>query len=369
MRFVSIDSVTDEVVLARNVPSERPDGAALLRAGTKVNPSIAARLAGSGIRGAWIDDELGLEITPPPEFPADVIGIALQATRRALEAAPVAIGARRELDIKLVRSLQDAAGEIADAVLAYPANECPVADFAVAVATAPWHAVRVAVLGTFIGRRELVKSGWIDYQGVQRFDGFDERLSALAMGLLVHDIGVPPWAAGLGTHVGCMAPESEQDPDHVHRGASLFAAESTAAAMRVAIRSHHERWDGQGFPDRKCRDATAINARIAAIADAYDGMIATGVERRSLPGHGAVQSIERGSATRFDPSLVAHFKALVPPHPVGHEVHVPDGRVGVVVKLPHGDRLHPTVRLRSASGPIVEFVADMTAGEPSAAAA
>ena len=54
MRFVSTAAVVDKLELARNVPSERPDGAPLLRAGTVVSPELAARAAASGICGIWV---------------------------------------------------------------------------------------------------------------------------------------------------------------------------------------------------------------------------------------------------------------------------------------------------------------------------
>jgi HD-GYP domain-containing protein (c-di-GMP phosphodiesterase class II) len=165
-----------------------------------------------------------------------------------------------------------------------------------------------------------------------------------------------------------MIAESDQPVEHVRLGAALFPARNTHAVVRIVIHSHHERWDGLGYPQRKHHDATALNARIAAIADAYDAMIAAGDDRQPLANHAAAALIAAGAGLRFDPELVAHFSALVAPYPLGHEVTLPDGRDGVVAKLPRGDRLHPTVRLRSASGPIVELVADM-AGEQASAAA
>lgn len=365
MRFLAIDRVAGDVVLARSVPSGRPDGIPLLRAGATVGAGLASRIAASGVNAIWIDDAIGRGIEPPPEFPADVIGIAHHAATAALEAAPRALAAGRELDARFMRELQDAAGEFAEAVLSYPGELCPISDFAVGRATAPWHAVRVALLGAFIGRRALTKTGWIDYQGVQRFDGLEERLSTLILGLLVHDSGAPA-VDGDGA---CMAPESEQTPEHVASGLALFAAESAPMAMRAAIQSHHERWDGAGYPDRKVRDTAALNSRIAAIADAFDALVATGGGRMPLPPHAAVRTITQAAGAQFDPALVAHFEALVMPYPVGHELVLPDGRSAVVVALPVGDRFRPTVRLQVDSGPIVELVADLLPSDVSAAAA
>jgi hypothetical protein len=359
MRFVAIDSVNDDV-LARDVPSERRDGAALLRAGMRMTSALAVRIADGGARGIWIEDELGAGIVPTPEFPADVIGLAHHALSKALAAAPGAIAAGRELDPSLVRQLRDAGDEIADAVLEYPPDLCPINDMPIAIATAPWHAVRVALLGTFVGHRALAQRGWTDFQGVQRFDQFDERLSTLAFGLLVHDIGVAASA-------GCMGAENAQRAEHISRGSALFPAAGTPAAARSVIHGHHERWDGIGYPERRRQDAIQPNARIAAIADAYDALRASGGGREPLPIHAAVATIEDGAGSRFDPALVAHFLALVPPYPVGHELVLGDGRSAVVVQ-PSRDRLRPTVRLRSAGGATAELIADMDRGQTAAAA-
>jgi hypothetical protein len=366
MRFLAVDAAAGHL-LARDVPSDRRDGAPLLRAGTELTPELAVRVADSGCRGVWVDDELGSQIEPPPEFPADVVGRAHHAITSALADAPPAIAAQRELDPRLVRQLHEAADDIADAVLEYPANVCPINDLPVSLATAAWHAVRVTLLGSFIARRLLTQSGWIDYQGVQRFDLFDERLATLAFGLLVHDIGTAAQDRGLLAGP-CMDAEAEQAVEHVSLGAALFPAESTPAAGRVVIHSHHERWDGFGYPERKHHDATAPNARIAAIADGYDALRATGGGREPVAINAAVGAIEQDAGSRFDPAIVAHFTALVAPYPVGHEVLLPDGRRAIVAAVPPGDPLRPTVRLQSASGPIVELVTDLAASQAVVAA-
>jgi hypothetical protein len=368
MRFVALEQIGDGMALARNLPSDRADGAPLLRAGMTLTDQLASRLAAAGFTGVWVDDELSAEITPAPEFPVDVIGMALHAAAGALDAAPSALGTGRELDPRIVRKLHDAAADIADAVLEYPADQSPISDLPVATATAPWHAVRVALLGTFIGRRVLEQGGWLDYQGVKRFDSLDERLSTLALGLLVHDIGVPAPATRQDATGVCMTAEVDQPVAHVTVGTALFPAESTPAGMRVVIHGHHERWDGLGYPERKHRDAIALNARVAAVADAYDAMTATGEGRLPLSTSAALRQIEVGAGSWFDPALAKQLLALIPPHPVGHELILPDGRHAVVAALARGGRLAPTARLRSELGSIVELVANMALPGSSAAA-
>jgi hypothetical protein len=369
MRLVPIGHVVDGMRLARAVPSNRADRAPLLRAGTALTFELATRVGRTGMWAVWVDDDIGEAIVPAPEFPADTIGLALNAVSMVFEAAHSARNLKRALSPQAVHRIHDAAAEIAECVLEYPPNACPVPDLPAIDAGPQWHAVRVALLGTFIGRASLVKHGWTDHLGTRRFDSVEERLTTLATGLLVHDIGVPAPSFQLDGADARIIAESDQPVDHVTTGADMFPAGDTSAGIRVAIQSHHERWDGMGYPNRRKRDAIPPNARICAVADAYDALISRSAGNPAVPVHCAVATIEQGSGTLFDPATVAHFRDLVLPYPIGHELVLPDGRDAVVAKLERRDRLQPTVRLRSESGQLVELIADLSAPQPLVAAA
>jgi hypothetical protein len=364
MRLVPIEHVADGMRLARAVPSNRADRAPLLRAGTTMTVDLAHRVGRTGMWAIWVDDDLGEAIVPAPEFPADTVGLALNAVSMVFEAAHSARTAKRALAPQSLHRLHDAAAEIAECVLEYPVNACPVPDLPAVDAGPQWHAVRVALLGTFIGRLALIKHGWTDHLGTRRFDCVEERLTTLATGLLVHDVGVPAPSFQLDGIDARTIAETDQPVEHVTSGADLFPAGDTSAGVRVVIQSHHERWDGMGYPNRRKRDAIPPNARICAVADAYDALISRSHGNSSVPLHCAVATIEQGSGTLFDPATIGHFKKLVLPYPIGHELVLPDGRDAVVTKLERSDRLQPTVRLRSESGQLVELIADLSAPQP-----
>lgn len=349
MRFVPTEHVEDGMVLARDIISSRADGAPLLRRQTAITRDLAARAAQIGIRAVWIHDEAGEAIIPAPEFPHDVLGLSFHAVSRALEGAEKALVNGNPLDHRLQGMLTEAAAELAEAVLEYPPDTCSVPDLGIATPSAAWHAVRVALLGTFIGRRVLAHRGWTDYQGNRRFDRQGERLTTLATGLLIHDIAVP---AGPD---GTIVAERQQTQEHVQAGTSLFLAEDIPVAARVVLRHHHERWDGSGYPDRKLGDAIPMNARIAAIADEYDEL--TSHDGVALPA--AITAISQGARGHFDPSLIEHFTRLVLPFPIGHMVTLDDGRPAVIVRVNAASRLRPTVRAINADGTTEEFVADL----------
>jgi diguanylate cyclase (GGDEF)-like protein len=67
---------------------------------------------------------------------------------------------------------------------------------------------------------------------------------------------------------------------------------------------HHERWDGDGYPDRLRGDEIPLGARIIFVADAYDAMTSERVYERSLSPSEALQELERCSGSQFDPAIV-----------------------------------------------------------------
>jgi putative nucleotidyltransferase with HDIG domain len=78
------------------------------------------------------------------------------------------------------------------------------------------------------------------------------------------------------------------------------------------ISSHHERWDGKGYPDQLKGENIPLLARISAIADAFDAMTSSRSYREAMPVEEAYQRIIEGKGSQFDPMLVEEFKKVYP---------------------------------------------------------
>jgi ribonuclease P protein subunit RPR2 len=75
----------------------------------------------------------------------------------------------------------------------------------------------------------------------------------------------------------------------------------------AVVRSHHERWDGRGYPDQLRAADIPIGARIFAVADTLDAMTSDRPYRTALPWPTAAEEIVAESGRQFDPRIVAAF--------------------------------------------------------------
>ncbi|AGK52221.1 HD-GYP domain-containing protein [Bacillus sp. 1NLA3E] len=104
--------------------------------------------------------------------------------------------------------------------------------------------------------------------------------------------------------------EYEVIKTHPSVGAEAMAGvEGLKNGIKV-IRSHHERWDGKGYPDQLAEECIPLLARITSIADAFDAMTSSRSYREAMPLPKAYQIIIEGKGTQFDPNLVETFEKV-----------------------------------------------------------
>ncbi|MFH1995898.1 MAG: HD domain-containing phosphohydrolase [Candidatus Omnitrophota bacterium] len=101
--------------------------------------------------------------------------------------------------------------------------------------------------------------------------------------------------------------EFDQITTHPLKGAEILRHLDFLKDGVLAIRHHHERFDGGGYPDGLKSDGIPILARILAIADSYDAMTSDRAYRKGMPQEKAVEELKRCSGHQFDPSIVDAF--------------------------------------------------------------
>lgn len=141
-------------------------------------------------------------------------------------------------------------------------------------------------------------------------DGEDVR--TLRRAALVHDIGKITLSDALIDRPSPLTEgELAEMREHPARGERLVEGLGFLAAARPLIRHHHERWDGEGYPDGlKGREADPL-ARILAIADAFDAMTSPRPHRPAKGRVAALCELSRLAGAQFDPSFVEPFARTV----------------------------------------------------------
>ena len=99
--------------------------------------------------------------------------------------------------------------------------------------------------------------------------------------------------------------------EHVVVGAWMVSSVSSADVVS-AVRHHHERWDGQGYPDGLAGTDIPLYSRMIAVADAYDAITSTRPYRVSSGREHAVEILEKHAGTQFDPMIVTAFVEALP---------------------------------------------------------
>ena len=136
-----------------------------------------------------------------------------------------------------------------------------------------------------------------------------EEMERVRMGAVLHDIGK------IGIEDRILKKDSQLDgaewkvmQTHPEQGYDIMSRVEGLKDVIGAMRYHHERWDGKGYPTKLKGEAIPLLARIIAVADTYDAMVSTRPYRKGLDPKVAYEEIVRYSGTQFDPQVVEAFK-------------------------------------------------------------
>jgi HD-GYP domain-containing protein (c-di-GMP phosphodiesterase class II) len=107
--------------------------------------------------------------------------------------------------------------------------------------------------------------------------------------------------------------EDEMEEVRVHpvRGAEIFGAHPALAEIARAVRHHHERFDGSGYPEGLRGDEIPLFSRIILVAETYEAMTHHRPYRRALSAEEATRRLQESAGSQLDPELVKHFLAIL----------------------------------------------------------
>jgi len=141
----------------------------------------------------------------------------------------------------------------------------------------------------------------------------DEELETIRRAGMLHDIGKVGVRDAVLLKAGPLDAEERAAMEaHVTLGYRMLEGIPFLADALPSVRGHHERWDGQGYPDRLAGPDIHVHARLMAVGDTYDAMTSARPYRHPLTREEAVRRIRAEIGRQFDPMVVDAFVAIEP---------------------------------------------------------
>jgi HD-GYP domain-containing protein (c-di-GMP phosphodiesterase class II) len=144
-----------------------------------------------------------------------------------------------------------------------------------------------------------------------------DQVELIALAAKLHDVGK---VAIPETILSKPGPLTEQEwalmRQHTIAGQRILTSSLALGQVAPLVRSSHERWDGQGYPDRLAGAEIPLGARIITVCDSYDAMTSDRSYRRAMSAEVALAEIRAGAGSQFDPDVVAAFMSVVEQDPL-----------------------------------------------------
>lgn len=160
------------------------------------------------------------------------------------------------------------------------------------------HSVRVAAYSEAIGKQLGLPPATLDM---------------IHRSCLLHDIGKIAVDETILAKKGSLnRMEREKMDMHVLIGEDILRPIALLHPLLPGVRHHHEQFDGSGYPDGLKGEDIPIEARVMAVADAFDAMTSSRPYRKPIPEEEALSELRLAAGTQFDPRVVAAFEQIYP---------------------------------------------------------
>lgn len=331
MIYLPIEKLADGMELARNIPGTNPM-LPFAVAGYKLNIRTINRMKDIGIQGAYIHTTLTEGIEPEDFVEPELKAKMLTSIRNTFEQS------LKTFTFQNNRQISQDIADVAETVVLNVLNKdkylFQMIDIRDYDGYTYSHSLYVGILSVLLGR----------------FIGLPvSKLNELALCGLLHDIGKTDIPLEITNKPGPLTTEEfeimKQHPSLSYR--KLGQNMQTSAAILQGIQTHHEKFDGSGYPFGLSGSSIPLYGRILAIADVYDALNSTRPYRKAWSPKRIFDYLMSCSNTHFDPELLASFLQCVSAYPVGSIVNLSDGSIAVVKDNTPGFALRPIVRFIS----------------------
>ncbi len=261
---------------------------------------------------------------------------AMPKVRRAAAVFITVADALRATGNLHVKELQEAIAPLLDNLLANPDPLCLLARTQIASDYAAAHPMASAIWAGTLAR----------HLGFKRSD-----IETLALSCAIAGMGNAQIPCEI-VHCDVPLSESQWRMVHEHVGETLDLLDRAGVADSTlvnAVATHHERFNGSGYPNGLTDDAIPVFGRIAGLVDSYDAMITPRPHADARSSYDAIKELQKHADILFQRELVDEFVACIGMFPLGAIVELSNGSVAVVTRANPARRLRPVVCLALSS--------------------
>ncbi len=323
VRRIPIEQLKPGMVIAKAIYNS--DGGILLHSGIKLTETFINRLSSLSIVSVYIKDSLFDDSRYQ-----DVISEETRlATIVAVKASFSNLENERRMNMGMVQAMVD---NILDELLENPHVLVNLSDIRLFDDYTFAHSVNVCVLA-------LLTAIVLGYDKV--------RLKELGIGALLHDIGKTRIDKEILNKPDDLSKEEfEEIKRHTEYGFEILRQypDVSLLASHIALQ-HHERWDGFGYPRALSGENIHEYARITAVADVYDALLADRPYRPSYTINQAITIIKRMSVIYLDERCVNALVANVAVYPLGSIVQLNTGDYGVIIDVNQDTPTRPVIKV------------------------
>jgi len=187
-----------------------------------------------------------------------------------------------------------------------------------------------------------------------------EQLCNLGVSSILHDIGkveIPIELISKPTKL--TQDEYDIVKTHPDLGANyILGNKEIDNEIYLGVISHHEKFDGTGYPNGLEKDRIPLFGRIISVADVYDALTANRPYRKPIKPFEAIEYIMGGVGTSFDYKVVKAFLKRIEPYPMGAYVRLSDGRSGKIIKGNSNNPLRPVIKVIGGKEEILDLYND-----------
>ncbi len=323
MQRVSVGFLEAGMVAARNVHSA--EGRLLVTKDTVLSEAMVANIQKTSLGSIYVRNPLFQDIEAEEVVTED-------NRRKAVMALKSAVTAYQKTKVLDIQPLKKVLRELVVEIIRNRDSMIHQLDMRTYQDYIYAHSVNTCVLSVLIAVN-------LDYP--------EGKLTDLALGTMLHDIGMMMLPDALLMKMGNLTPEeSKQVQQHPEDGFNILRTvrEIPITVAHIAYQ-HHERVDGKGYPRNLTADKILEFAKVAAVADTFDALVSDRPYRKGMVPHEAYEVMMALADSYVDRDILHLFLTHVAIYPVGAVVQLDNGQHGVVTKVLPRLQTRPQVRL------------------------